>query len=144
MHADDAADLRAAFDETLRTSAFIGGPAVERFEEQWAAYCGTRYAVGLANGTDSLALALRGLGIGPGDEVIVPTATFIATAEAVVMAGATPVFADVDADTLLITAEHIAALLTPRTAAVIVVHLYGQPVDLDAIGALTEAAPESR
>ncbi len=140
MHADDAAELRCVFDETVRTSAFIGGPAVERFEEQWAAYCGTRYAVGLANGTDSLALALRALGIGPGDEVIVPTATFIATAEAVVMAGATPVFADVDDDTLLITADHIAALLTPRTAAVIVVHLYGHPVDLGAITALTERA----
>ncbi len=126
-------EIEASFARVLDSGRFIGGEVVERFEQEWAAYCRTAYAVGTANGTDALQLALRGLGIGPGDEVIVPANTFVATAEAVVLAGATPRFADVGRDTLLLTAATVEAALTPRTRAVIVVHLYGQVADMDAI-----------
>jgi dTDP-4-amino-4,6-dideoxygalactose transaminase len=91
------------------------------------------HAVGVGSGTDALLLTLMALRIGPGDEVIVPANTFIAVAEAVVLAGATPVFADVSPDTMLLTPAHVAAALTYRTAAVIVVHLYGQMPDMDAL-----------
>ena len=127
------AEVGAAFAQILASGRFIGGPVVERFEHQWAAYCGTAHAVGMANGTDALHLALRALRIGPGDEVVVPTNTFVATAEAVVLAGATPRFADVSDDTLLLTPATLQAAITPRTRAVIVVHLYGQMADIDAI-----------
>ena len=121
-------------------SAFIGGEAVDRFEAEWAAYCGTRHCVGLSDGTAALELALAALGIGPGDEVIVPANTFIATVEAVAAVGAVPVMIDVDPATLLMTGEAVRAACTPRTAAVIAVHLYGQPVDMDAIRAVAEPA----
>jgi dTDP-4-amino-4,6-dideoxygalactose transaminase len=120
--------------KTVRdTGRFIGGPLVERFEQDWAAYCGTKHCVGVANGTDALELVLRGLGIGPGAEVIVPANTFTATAEAVVLAGAVPRFADVDSKTLLLTPETINAALNERTAAVITVHLYGHMPDMEGI-----------
>lgn len=142
-------DLRATHDElrgeldrvwsdTVDASGFVGGDAVARFEREFATYCGTDRCVGVANGTDAIELVLRALDIGPGDDVIVPANTFFATAEAVHLAGARPVFVDVDPDTLLLTAETAAAALTPRTAAIVVVHLYGQPVDLDAFAALAE------
>ena len=121
-------------------SAFIGGEAVDRFEAEWAAYCGTRHCVGLSDGTAALELALAALGIGPGDEVIVPANTFIATVEAVAAVGAVPVMIDVDPATLLMTGEAVRAACTPRTAAVIAVHLYGQPVDMDAIRAVAGPA----
>lgn len=131
------APLRDAFDkiwfETMRDSSFISGPAVASFEKEWAAYCGTEMAIGVANGTDAIELVLVGMGVGPGDEVIVPANTFVATAEAVVTAGATPVFVDVDPGTLLITAAHIEAALTPQTRAVLVVHLYGQVPEMGPI-----------
>ena len=126
-------EIEASFAQVLDSGRFIGGEVVERFERDWAAYCRTTHAVGVANGTDALQLALRGLGIGPGDEVVVPANTFVATAEAVVLAGATPRFADVSPDTLLLTAATLEAALTPRTRAVVVVHLYGQVADMDAI-----------
>jgi dTDP-4-amino-4,6-dideoxygalactose transaminase len=129
-------ELDAGWDALLRRSDFVGGAAVERFEQEWAAYCGTTEAVGVANGTDALMLTLRALGIGPGDEVVLPTNTFVATAEAVVLAGATPRFADVDPHTLLLTADTLTAAVTTRTRAVVVVHLYGQPVDMDAVAAV--------
>jgi dTDP-4-amino-4,6-dideoxygalactose transaminase len=106
---------------------------VEAFERAWAAYCGVGHAVGVANGTDALQLTLMALGIGPDDEVIVPANTFVATAEAVVLAGATPRFADVSPRTLLLTPEDLEAAITPRTRAVLVVHLYGQMPDMDAL-----------
>lgn len=109
---------------------YIGGAAVSRFEEAWAAYCGVDHAVAVANGTDALELTLAALGIGPGDEVIVPANTFIATAAAVVRAGAVPRFADVSDDTLLMTPDTMVAAITPRTRAVIVVHLFGQVPDM--------------
>jgi dTDP-4-amino-4,6-dideoxygalactose transaminase len=127
------ADIEAGWARVLRSGRFIGGEAVEEFEQAWAAYCGVPHAVGVANGTDALQLALSALGIGAGDEVIVPANTFVATAEAVVLAGATPRFADVSPGTLLLTPEQLEAAVTDRTRAVIVVHLYGQMPDMDAL-----------
>ena len=128
----DSVDL--AWRRVLVSSRFIGGEAVEQFEAAWAAYCRVPHAVGVANGTDALQLTLTALGIGPGDEVIVPANTFVATAEAVVLAGATPRFADVCPDTLLLTPGCLEAAITSRTRAVIVVHLYGQMPDMTALG----------
>src|SRR6266487_1113229 len=133
-------DVDAAWSTLLGTGHFVGGAEVDRFEEEWARYCGTAHAIGVANGTDALTLTLRALAIGAGDEVVVPANTFIATAEAVVLAGATPRFADVDPDTLLLTADGLAAAITSRTSAVIAVHLYGQTADMDAISVTAERA----
>ena len=131
-------DVEEALDvvwlQAKRSSSFIGGPLVERFEREWAAYCGRDHAVGVANGTDALELTLRALNIGPGDEVIVPANTFIATAEAVVLAGATPRFADVDPGTLLATPDSLAAALTTRTVGIIIVELFGNVPRMDEIG----------
>lgn len=140
MHAEIAAELDDAWRQVSQSTQFIGGPFVERFEAEWATYCKADHCVGVASGTAALELALAGLGIGRGDEVIVPANTFIATATAVVAVGATPVFVDVDPTTLLMTAAGVAAALTPRTAAVIPVHLYGQPVDMDAINDVASPA----
>jgi dTDP-4-amino-4,6-dideoxygalactose transaminase len=130
-------DIRPAVDqawsELLDSSRFVGGAAVDEFEQAWASYCRVQEAVGVGNGTDALLLTLTALGIGTGDEVIVPANTFIATAEAVVLAGAIPRFADVSPDTLLLTSAQLQAAISPRTAAVIVVHLYGQMPDMDAL-----------
>jgi perosamine synthetase len=109
------------------------GRFVQQFETEFSAACGTRYGVAVANGTCALHLALEALGIGPGDEVIVPSLTFIATANTVTHAGATPVFADVDPDTLCISPDTIEPLMSPRTKAVIPVHLLGQPCDMPEI-----------
>ena len=124
----------------LLDGAYIGGPAVAAFEREWGAYCGANHAVGLANGTDALELSLIALGIGPGDEVVVPANTFIATAAAVVRAGAEPRFADVSDDTLLLTPETLAEAITPRTRAVIIVHLYGQMPDMPGLVAIARQA----
>ena len=136
-------EVRPEVDEgwarLLESGRFIGGEAVEEFERDWAVYCGTGHAVGVANGTDALRLTLTALGIGRGDEVIVPANTFIATASAVVLAGATPRFADVDPETLLLTTETLLRARTPRTRAVIAVHLYGQLPDLTALAAAAES-----
>jgi dTDP-4-amino-4,6-dideoxygalactose transaminase len=114
----------------------VDAPAVTAFEERWAAYTGARHAVTAANGTDTLVLALRALGIGPGDEVVVPAYTFLATASAVLLAGATPVFADIDPASYCLDPAAVDAALTAHTAAVIAVHLGGHPADLDALTAL--------
>jgi dTDP-4-amino-4,6-dideoxygalactose transaminase len=140
MNRDVRVEIDEAVSRVLDSGRFIGGTAVERFEEEWAAYCGTAHAIGVANGTDALHLALRATGIGPGDEVIVPTNTFVATAEAVALAGATPRFADVDPETLLLTPKTLQAAISSRTRAVIVVHLYGQIPDMDAIGRLAASS----
>lgn len=124
------------FDRIYDQTAFSGGQAVEEFERNFAAFCGTRYAIGVNNGTSALHLAMLTLGIGPGDEVIVPANTFIATAWGVSYTGATPVFADCRPDTWEIDADRVSALITPRTKAVIGVHLYGQPFDVDALAEL--------
>lgn len=125
--------VRQAWDRLLAAGAFIGGAAVEEFEQAWASYCRSPHAIGVGNGTDAIALTLRALGIGPGDEVIVPANTFIASAEAVLLAGATPRFADVSPASLLLTSASLEAAITRRTRAVIVVHLYGQMPDMDAL-----------
>lgn len=140
MHAEIATELDEAWRQVSQSAQFIGGAFVERFEAEWARYCHADHCVGVASGTAALELALAGLGIGRGDEVIVPANTFVATATAVVAVGATPVFIDVDPRTLLMTAAGVEAALTPRTAAVIPVHLYGQPVDMDAINRVASAA----
>lgn len=124
----------------LLDGGYIGGPAVTTFEREWAAYCGVDHAVGLASGTDALELCLTALGIGRGDEVVVPTNTFIATAAAVVRVGATPRFADIDDDTLLMTSRTLVEAITPRTRAVIIVHLYGQMPDMADLAATAKQA----
>jgi dTDP-4-amino-4,6-dideoxygalactose transaminase len=126
--------------ECLLGGGYIGGPAIESFEREWAMYCGTGYAVGLANGTDALELTLSALGLGPGDEVVIPANTFIATAAAVARCGAAPRFADVSDDTLLMTPQTLKAAITPRTRAVIVVHLYGQMADMPGLMAVANEA----
>ena len=120
--------------------AFSMGSELEGFEEEFAAYCGAAHAVGVSSGTEALALALRVLDIGAGDEVIVPTNSFIATAEAVSLVGATPRLVDVDPETHLLTAEAVAAAISPRTRAVFPVHLMGSTVDLDPILEVARAA----
>jgi perosamine synthetase len=115
------------------------GKYVSRFEEMFAAFCGVTNAVSVSNGTTALHLALHALGIGPGDEVIVPALTFVASANAVTYTGATPVFADVDPVTWCIEPHEVARLVTPRTKAVIPVHLYGHPAPMDAINELAAA-----
>jgi dTDP-4-amino-4,6-dideoxygalactose transaminase len=126
-------DLDLAWKTVLHHGQFVGGPEVEQFESSFADYCETAACVGVANGTDALELILAGLGIGPGDEVIVPANTFVATVEAVCTVGARPRFVDVLPDTLLIDPAAVAAAVCPATAAVIAVHLFGQMVDLDAL-----------
>jgi dTDP-3-amino-3,4,6-trideoxy-alpha-D-glucose transaminase len=130
------AEVRLVAEE----SAFTLGDRVEAFENEFAAYCEADDAVGVASGTDAIALALRALGIGPGHEVIVPANTFIATAEAVSMAGATPRFVDVDPQSGLLTAEIVERALNPRVRCVIPVHLYGATVDMDPILEVARAA----
>lgn len=134
------APLRAAIDariaEVLDGGAFILGPEVAAFEAELAAYLGVRHVVSVANGTDAITIALQALGVGPGDEVVVPSFTFYASAEAIPPTGATPVFCDVDRDTMNVTAETVKAALTPRTKAVVAVDLFGNPADVAAIEAL--------
>ena len=135
--------LREDYDLVWKTvldhGRFVGGPEVERFEREFASYCGAESCIGVANGTDALELIVRGLGIGAGDEVIIPTNTFIATAEAVCATGARPRFVDVCPDTLLIDPDAVEAAITGSTAAIIAVHLYGQMVDPEPLSAIAAA-----
>jgi len=133
-------ELMSAVRAVAERGAFTLGEPVEAFEREFAAYCDTNHAIGVSSGTEALALALRALNIGPGDEVIVPTNSFIATAEAVSAVGATPRLVDVDPDSHLLTAEIVAANLTPSVRCVIPVHLFGATVDLQPILELTRAA----
>jgi dTDP-4-amino-4,6-dideoxygalactose transaminase len=133
-------ELMAAIEDVAATGAFTGGAAVEEFEADYAAWCEVTHAVGVSSGTEALALALRALEIGPGDEVAVPANSFIATAEAVSLTGARPRFADVDAHTQLMTAETLEPALTPATRCVIPVHLFGRTVDMAPIMELAQAA----
>ena len=130
-------ELREAIDRVLASERYILGPEVSAFEQEFAAYCGAAHGVGVANGTDAITIALRAMGVGPGDEVVVPSFTFYASAEAIPPTGATPVFCDIDPDTYCVTAETVRAALTPRTKAVIAVHLFGNiaPVaEIEALG----------
>lgn len=125
--------IKAAFDRVTSDRSYILGKEAKDFEEAWADYCGTKYAVGCANGTDALVLMLLALKIGPGDEVITVSHTFFATVEAIVSTGATPILIDVLQDTALMDPAKLEAAITPKTKAVIPVHLYGQPCDMDPI-----------
>ena len=130
-------DLRGAVDRVLESGHYILGPEVSAFEQEFSAYCGADHAVGVANGTEAITIALRAMGVGPGDEVVVPSFTFYASAEAIPPTGATPVFCDIDRDTYCVTADTVKAALTPRTKAVIAVHLFGNlaPVaEIEALG----------
>ena len=132
-------DIDAAIASVISETAFIGGPHVKAFEDAFARYCGVANCVGVANGTDALFIALRALGIGPGDEVITVANSFVATSEAIRMAGAQVVFVDMDPVTMNIDVTRIEAKITPRTKAIIPVHLYGQPADMAPIRALADA-----
>ena len=123
--------LAEAIVRVARSGSYILGPEVRAFEEEFAAYLGVKHCVGVANGTDAITIALRALGVRPGDEVVMPSFTFYATAEATITAGATPVFCDIDLDTFCVTADTVRAALTPRTKAIVPVHLFGNlaPVD---------------
>ncbi|HTN26042.1 MAG TPA: DegT/DnrJ/EryC1/StrS family aminotransferase [Solirubrobacteraceae bacterium] len=129
-------EIDAAIAGVLDSGRFILGPEVGAFEADFAAYTGSAHAIGVANGTDALTIALQAMGVGPGDDVVVPSFTFYATAEAVVPTGARPVFCDVDADTMCMTAATVKAALTPATKAVVVVHLFGNVAPVAAIEAL--------
>ncbi|HET6998078.1 MAG TPA: DegT/DnrJ/EryC1/StrS family aminotransferase [Solirubrobacterales bacterium] len=135
-HQPLAGELRSAIDGVLDDGGFVLGPEVTRFEEEFAAYCGVEHCIGAGSGTAALTLALMAAGVGPGDEVIVPAHTFIASALAVVHAGAKPVFCDVEAGTGLIDVNSAAAAIGPATAAIVAVHLYGQVCDMDALDSL--------
>ena len=126
----------AAYARVMSSGRYVGGEEVEAFERDFAAFCGTRHAVGVGNGLDALTIALRARDIGPGDEVIVPAHTFFATWLAVARVGATIVPVDVDPETLLIDVQAAAAALTRRTAAIVPVHLYGAPAEMSALAAL--------
>ena len=129
-------ELRRAFDEVLESSRFVFGPNVSAFEEEAAAYLGVPETVGVANGTDAIVIALDALGVGRGDEVICPAFTFFATAEAIARTGATPVFAEIDPETLVLDPEDAAARVTARTKAIVPVHLFGRPAPLEALAEL--------
>jgi len=141
QHAEVTAELDAAHRRVLGSGRFVLGPELECFEQEFAAYCGARHCAGVGNGLDALHLILRASGIGAGDEVIVPSNTFIATWLAVTYAGATPVPVEPDPETCNIAPAATEAAVTPRTRAIIAVHLYGQPADM---AALEEIAARNR
>jgi dTDP-4-amino-4,6-dideoxygalactose transaminase len=136
LHAPLAAEMEAACRRVMAASHFILGPELEAFESEFAAYCGARHCIGTGNGLDALTLTLIAAGIGPGDEVIVPAQTFIATWLAVSHAGATPVPVDIDPASHNIAPDQIETALTPRTRAIIPVHLFGRPAEMAAINAV--------
>jgi dTDP-4-amino-4,6-dideoxygalactose transaminase len=128
--------IEAKVSEVIQASKFILGPELHAFEDELAGYLGTEHAIGVGNGTDAITLVLRALGVGPGDEVVVPSFTFYASAEAIPPTGARPVFCDVDPETFCVTPETVRAALTPRTKAVIAVHLFGNVAPIAEIEAL--------
>ena len=132
-------EVDAAIKSVIESCAFVGGPAVREFEAAFATFCESKQVVSCANGTDAIYVVLRALGIGAGDEVITVANTFIATAEAISSTGARPVFVDVRADTALIDTTKLEAAITPRTKALIPVHLYGQPADMDEVNSIARA-----
>jgi dTDP-4-amino-4,6-dideoxygalactose transaminase len=135
-------ELGAALDqavlEVLRSGQYIGGATIARFEDDFARACGVPHAIGCNSGTDALILALRGLGIGPGDEVITASFSFFATAEAISAVGATPVFVDVEESSYLIDLDQLEAAINPATKALLPVHLFGRPVDMERVCAIAE------
>ncbi|MEV6237214.1 DegT/DnrJ/EryC1/StrS family aminotransferase [Lentzea sp. NPDC051838] len=137
QHAQVADEVAEGWAAVLERTAFVGGPQVAAFEQEFAGYVGVPHCVGVGNGTDAIELALRALGVGPGDECVVPANTFIATAEAVARTGATPVLVDCVEDTALIDVAAIPSVITRNTAAIIPVHLYGQAAQIEQIRELT-------
>ena len=135
---DDAPAVREAIDRVIASGWFVLGPEVEAFEQEFAAHCGARYAIGVGTGTDAITLILRALGIGPGDEVITSPLSAAYSALAIMMAGARPVFADIDVRRLTIDPAHVSAAITPRTRAILPVHLYGQSADMTALVSIAE------
>jgi dTDP-4-amino-4,6-dideoxygalactose transaminase len=133
QHAEIAGDVAAGWARVVERGAFVLGDEVHRFERAFAAFQGVRHCVGVGNGTDALEFAIRALGIGSGDEIIMPVNSFVASAEAVRRAGATPVLVDVDPATYLMDLDHVAGRIGPRTKAVIAVHLYGQIAPVEAL-----------
>ncbi len=131
-------EFNVAFQRVLRSGQFILGPEEKAFEQECATYLGVKHAIGLNSGTDALYIALRALGIGPGDEVITTPFTFFATAEAISHVGATPVFVDIEEDSFNLNPDLIEAAITPRTKAIIPVHLFGRPCDMDRILGIAE------
>src|SRR5688572_23284064 len=129
-------EIETAIKAVIEASAFAGGPFVSKFEEEFARYCGCKYAAGLGNGTDALWLSLLALGVGPGDEVITVPSTFLATAEAITYAGAKPVFVDIEEKTYTMDPALLEKAITPRTKAIIPVHLFGQVADMEPIMAV--------
>lgn len=138
LHAECSDQLAEATDRVISSNSFILGKEVEQFESDWARYCGVGFAIGVGNGLDALHLILRALDVGPGDEVIVPANTFIATWLAVTMCGASPVSVEPDRDTFNINPSLAERAVTARTKAIIAVHLYGQPADVDALAKIAE------
>jgi dTDP-4-amino-4,6-dideoxygalactose transaminase len=139
QHAAVAEEVAAGWEEVLAGTAFVGGPQIRAFEHEYAEFSGVRHCIGVANGTDAIEIALRALGIGAGDECILPANSFIATAEAVGRTGATPVLVDcADDDTYLIDTDAVAAAVTPRTRAIIPVHLYGQAAPAERLARTAE------
>jgi dTDP-4-amino-4,6-dideoxygalactose transaminase len=132
-------EIAVALQQVLDNTAFAGGPFVEKFEKDFACFCECEFAIGVGSGTTALWMALSGLGIGHGDEVITAPNTFIATAEAISFSGAKPVFVDIDEQTYTIDPEQLEKAITPRTKAIIPVHLYGQTADMDRILKIAEA-----
>lgn len=139
QHAVIRPELDAAIDGVITSSAFISGPYVSAFNREFAAYCGAQHAIGVSNGTHAISLALKGFGIGRGDEVITVPQTFIATAEAISAVGATVRFVDVEPRTVTMDHDALASAITARTKAIIPVHLYGQSADMRAIGTIAKA-----
>ncbi len=133
QHRSIASEVESAIKNVCDNTAFILSDEMKAFESEFAAYCGAKHGIGVANGTEALFLALKALGVGEGDEVIVPANTFIATAEAISHAGAVPVFVDVDPETYCIDPSKIGGAITEKTKAILPVHLYGHPADMDAI-----------
>jgi dTDP-3-amino-3,4,6-trideoxy-alpha-D-glucose transaminase len=129
-------EVKAAIERVIASGRYILGPEVQAFERELADYCGAAHGVGVGNGTDAITIALRAMGVGPGDEVVVPSFTFYASAEAIPPTGATPVFCDIDPDTYCGTADTVRAAITPRTKAVIAVHLFGNVAPVAEIEAL--------
>lgn len=138
QYAELREQIDAAVGGVLAGGRYILGPNVKAFESEMAAYLGCDYAIGVNSGTDALHLALRALGVGPGDEVITTPFTFVATSEAIGMVGATPVFVDIDPATYNLDPEKVEAAVTPRTRALLPVHLYGLPCDMGAVMAIAE------
>lgn len=136
QHKPLEAELKEVFSRVLANGSFVLGPEVDRFEKMFAAFCGAEHCVAVANGTAALQLALQGLGVGSGNEVITAAHTFIATAEAINAAGARPVFVDIDPVSYTMDPMKLEAAITKRTKAIIPIHLYGQPADMDAINAI--------